>query len=103
MQISTSPQIPPVSKIAFWDVDFQSIDFEKRSLFVMEKVMNFGVWADVLALFQFYGRARIRREIIGASHLKKTALSWLCLVLDLNETDFRCFTKTPSNLTPWIR
>ena len=67
----------------------------------MEKVLNYGLWSDVLAIFQFYGRERVRQEIIQASYLKKTALSFLCLVLDLKASEFKCYTKTQSNLGHW--
>ncbi len=94
-------QGPAISKTAFWDVDFSKLDFERRSLFVMEKVMNYGLWADIVELFRFYGDDRLRREITQATYLKKTALSFLCVVLNLQECDFKCYTKTQSNLGHW--
>jgi len=92
---------PGISKIAFWDVDFSKLDFEQRSLFVMEKVMNYGLWADIVEMFRYYGDDRIRREITQAAYLKKTAISFLCVVLHLQESDFKCYTKTQSNLGHW--
>jgi len=90
-----------ISKIAFWDVDFSKLDFERSSLFITEKVLNYGLWSDVVAIFKFYGRDRIRREIPQAAYLKKTALSFLCLVLDLPENECKCYAKTQSNLGHW--
>ncbi len=97
----TAPNSPAISKVAFWDVDHSKLDFEGRSLFVIEKVMNYGLWADILEIFRFYGTERIRNEIIHATYLKKTALSFLCLVLDLKENEFKCYTKSQSNLGHW--
>ncbi len=90
-----------ISKTAFWDVDFSKLDFEHRSLFIIEKVMNYGLWSDIIEIFRFYGRDRIRKEITQATYLKKTALSFLCLVLDLKENEFKCYTKTRLNLGHW--
>lgn len=92
---------PAISKTAFWDVDFSKLDFENRSLFIMEKVLNYGLWSDIMEIFRYYGRDRVRKEIIQASYLKKTALSFLCLVLDLQENEFKCYTKTRSNPEHW--
>ena len=92
---------PVISKTAFWDVDFSKLDFENRSLFIMEKVLNYGLWSDIMEIFRYYGRDRVRKEIIKASYLKKTALSFLCLVLDLQENEFKCYTKTRSNPGHW--
>lgn len=92
---------PALSRTAFWDVDFSTLDFERRSLFIMEKVLNYGLWADIVALFRYYGDDRIRQEITEAAYLKKTAISFLCVVLNLQEQDFKCYTKTRSNLGHW--
>ncbi|HEY5390563.1 MAG TPA: hypothetical protein VIJ57_00510 [Hanamia sp.] len=40
--------IPSISNIAFWDIDFAKLDYEKDSLFIMQKVFNYGSWKDQL-------------------------------------------------------
>jgi len=47
--------IPNLSKTAFWDMDFDKLDFEKNAVFIMEKVFNYGLWDDQLAIVR--GRA----------------------------------------------
>lgn len=79
---------PNISSTAFWDVDFENIDFQNSSAFVINKVVNYGKLNDIIGLFQFYGRDRIRREALESSYYKKTALSFLCTVLNLEESDF---------------
>ena len=90
-----------ISKLPFWDVDYASLDLEKDCLFILEKVFNFGLWSDYRAAFKFYGDTRIRREIIAATYLKKDVLSFLCLILNLKPSDFKCFTKTQSLPALW--
>lgn len=92
---------PSISKKAFWDVSFEKIDFEKSSLFVMQKVFNYGGWNDQVAVMRYYGLDRIRREIIHASYLRKPVLSFLCVILQLQKTDFACYIKMQSNPLPW--
>jgi len=90
-----------ISKLPFWDVDYASLDIERDALFILEKVFNYGLWSDYRAAFTLYGQARIRQEIVGASYLKKEVLSFLCLILNLKPTDFKCFTKTQSLPPLW--
>ncbi len=90
---------PSISKIAFWDVSFEKIDFEKSSLFVMQKVFNYGVWNDQVAIMRYYDR--IRREIVHAAYLRKTVLSYVCVILGLQKEDFECYTRMQSNPLPW--
>jgi hypothetical protein len=92
---------PSISKKAFWDVSFEKIDFEKSSLFVMQKVFNYGPWDDQMAIFRFYGADRIKKEIIKAAYLRQPVLSFLCTILQLQKTDFECYTRMQLNPLPW--
>lgn len=101
--MATIPNIEAsgISKLPFWDVDYASLDPEKDCLFILEKVLNYGLWSDYRAAFALYGEARIRKEVVEASYLKKEVLSFLCLILVLKPTDFKCFTKTQSLPALW--
>lgn len=96
-----SPATPAISKLPFWDVDFASLDMERDSLFILEKVFNYGLWADYKAVFAIYGSDRIRREITAASFLKKDVISFLSLILNIQSSDFKCYTKTQSLPQLW--
>ncbi|MBX9783749.1 MAG: hypothetical protein K2X48_10705 [Chitinophagaceae bacterium] len=89
------------SKKAFWDVSFETLDFEKSSLFIMQKVFNYGSWSDQVAILKYYGIDRIKKEIVHASYLRKPVLSFLCVIMDLQKTDFTCYTKQQLNPIPW--
>jgi hypothetical protein len=93
---------PSISRKAFWDVSFGKIDFEKSSLFVMQKVFNYGSWDDQLVILRYYGNNRIKKEIIKATYLRQPVLSFLCTILQLQKTDFECYTRKQSNPLPWI-
>ena len=82
--------IPNLSNTAFGDVNFNEIDFEKNAVFVMEKVFNYGLWNDQLSIIKHYGKDRIRKEIVQASYFKKKVLPFLCLIFDLQLSDFTC-------------
>lgn len=91
----------PISKKAFWDISFDELDFEKSSLFVMEKVFNYGSWNDQVIIMQYYSLPRIRQEIVKSAYLRKPVLSFLCTILQLQKTDFTCYKKMLSNPLPW--
>ncbi len=67
----------------------------------MGKVFNFGTWNDQVEIMRFYGLQRIRKEIINASFLGKTVLSFLCVILHLDKTDFKCYKRMQLNPLPW--
>jgi hypothetical protein len=92
---------PNIAKIAFWDVNFETIDFEANSVFVMSKVFNYGTWTDIVETFRFYGIDRIKKEIVQVSYFKNTALFFLCVILDLTEDDFIAYQKRQAHTTIW--
>lgn len=99
--MNTATHTPNLSPTAFWDVAFDQIDFEADSLFVMNKVVNYGLWADILEVFNYYGLERVRTEIVQAAYLRKTALSFLCVILDLTENDFKAYQRRQERNPIW--
>ncbi|MEP6948376.1 MAG: hypothetical protein ABI863_03850 [Ginsengibacter sp.] len=92
---------PAISKKAFWDIAFTELDFERSSLYIMEKVFNYGDWNDQIEIMRYYGLPRIRQEIINAAYLRKPVLSFLCTILHLQKNDFTCFRKQQLNPVRW--
>lgn len=92
---------PALSPTAFWDVDMQSLDYEKNARFIIEKVMNYGLWADIQEVMRFYGRDRLKQEVVQTAYLKKKTLSFCCAIFDLTPDQFRCYTRQQLHPTPW--
>lgn len=92
---------PNLSPTAFWDMDRQTLDHEANARFVIEKVMNYGLWADMLEVLRYYGHERVKAEVVLAGHLKKKTLSFCCVTFDITPDQFRCYTRQQSIPLPW--
>ena len=90
-----------LSPIAFWDVDMQNLDYERNAHFIIEKVMNYGLWADILEILRYYGHERVKVEVMKAAYLKKKTLSFCCAIFDLTPNQFRCYIRQQLNPLPW--
>ena len=88
-------------KRLFWDVDVNSLNAQKDQFFIIERVMNYGLWNDFVELMQFYGKETIRREIVQSSYLKKDVLNFLCLYLNLKPSQFKCCRRRQLTETHW--
>lgn len=95
------PIKPALSRTAFWDIAFDKVDFQADSLLVMSKVFNYGTWADMLEVFRFYGLDRVRHEVVQGAYYKPTALSFLCLILNLQESDFTAYQNRQARSSVW--
>ena len=92
---------PKLSKRVFWDIDFNSLDYEKDRFYIIERVMNYGLWDDFLEVAKFYGRETLRVEIVKSAYLKKDVLNFLCLYLKLKPSEFKCYKQRQSMETHW--
>jgi len=92
---------PQLSKQAFWDVDMDSIDYEKHARYVMEKVINGGTTDDFISVRNFYGDNRIRKEIIHTKEFGPKEVSFCCLIFKLTQKDFKFPANKPAYPEPW--
>ncbi len=89
--------ISGLSKTAFWDVNYDELDADKNAALIMEKVFNYGLWDDHLAIMKHYGKERIRKEVVKGAYFKKKVLNFLCVIFDLQPTDFTCYIRRQSH------
>jgi hypothetical protein len=82
-----------ISKLPFWDVNFEAIDFEKDKTFVIAKVMNYGGLSDFKAAIAFYGKKTIKTEIVKATDISKETVSFMCFYFGLKKEDFVCYNR----------
>ena len=91
----------PLSRQSFWDADMSALDEEEDSLFIIGKVFNFGTWEDAKTIIRYYGRERLKKEVVQLADMKKETVSFLCLLLNLDKADFKCYLQRQSHPGPW--
>jgi hypothetical protein len=92
---------PNISKTAFWDVNFEEIDFDKNYVFVVDKVFNYGKFNDQLELIRFYGVENIKKMMVQVPYFRKEVFAFICGYFQLNPTEFKCYLRRQSNPTHW--
>jgi hypothetical protein len=90
-----------LSNRAFWDVDFNQIDFEKHGRFVIERAFNQGTWKDQVAVMNYYGLERLRTEVVKIPCLRPTVVSFLGALLGIPKNDFLCCKPKPLPQLHW--
>jgi hypothetical protein len=92
---------PLLRKEIFWDVEYDSIDYEKHSRFVIGRVVMRGNLRDWKNLMDFYGIDRIKSEVVNIRYLDKKTLSYLSSVFNIKKEQFRCYNTEPSIKALW--
>ena len=90
-----------LSKVIFWDVDYDSIDWDKKARFVISRVLMYGTIEDWEAIKSYYGAERIKEEMLQERYLDPKTLSFLSCIFDIPKEQFRCFTERQSSPQHW--
>ena len=76
----------------FWDVDPLTLDPDRHSSFIIERILHFGLPEDVRRMLQQYDDATIRSVVSHSRHIdRKTATFW-ALHLNIPREEITCFS-----------
>lgn len=89
------------SEYLFWDIDSKSLDYEKHSKFIIERIVQKGKLSDFKALKDLYGLKLIREVSLNAKYLDKITHNFLSIYFDIPKEDFRCYKERPLNQKHW--
>jgi hypothetical protein len=89
---------PNLSKQAFWDVDFDNMDYQKKADFIIGRVFEYGTLTDLKSCLKFYGFERCKVAIINAKFLKSNAINTASLIFEIPRTTIQCFNTKPLHL-----
>ena len=71
----------------------RKLDYESRVSFILERVFTMGMQEDEWKVNKYYGKERIRKEVIKCKALDKKTLNYLSVLYEIPKKDFACYTK----------
>jgi hypothetical protein len=92
---------PDFNRRIFWDVDFNSLDFEKKAAFVIQRVFERGDVDDIRTCRRYYGDTIIKNALTQAKWLPLNAIYLACALFENELTDYKCYNIAQSNPGHW--
>ncbi len=86
-----------LDKSLFWDVEYENMDYEKHSQFIINRVILRGNLKDWQEIRSYYGLERIKREITQMKYLDDRTLNFCSIYFNLPKTEFKCYI-TPQSI-----
>lgn len=86
-----------LSKHLFWDVNAYDVDFEKSKKWIIKRVLGYGLLADLLFIFKYYGLREVAETAITIKDLDKRTATLIALLSDTPEEKFECLSSKQSN------
>jgi hypothetical protein len=92
VQINPEIKKPVLSRRAFWDIDFSTLDFDRYPEFTIVRAMERGTFNDIREVIRYYGKENIRSIVINSERLLPRALIISRRLFNLHNSDFKCST-----------
>lgn len=92
---------PIFNKRIFWDVNFENMDYDKYSGWIIERVFDRGDVEDIRQCRRYYGDDAIRNALTNAKWLRLQTIYFACALLGNELNNYRCY-KTALNPQHWI-
>ncbi len=89
------------SENLFWDVDSATLEYERHSKFIIQRVVEYGTLNDWRLICGYYGLPFIITVAQGFRSLERKALSFMVAVGNVPIESFRCYTLRQSNQKHW--
>jgi hypothetical protein len=99
----TPQNAPDIPRRLFWEFRYESIDWQKHSRMVIERVLNWGMDTEVEALIRFYGFNRVKRTLRDRPmYLMAHQLDRACRIFGLKQEETVCYKRKVERGFGWI-
>ncbi|MGE0771331.1 MAG: hypothetical protein AB7K37_06445 [Cyclobacteriaceae bacterium] len=88
---------PVLDRRIFWDVDFDQLDYQTHSKFIIERVFERGDVPDIRNCRRYYGDDKIRNVLLNVKFLPETRMYLASAVINRPLNAFRCYSQRQSN------
>ena len=99
--MSHPKQYPQFDRRIFWDVNFDTLDYDGKASFIIERVFERGDVPDIRICRRYYGDEKIRQVLTAAKWLSLQTIYLACAVLNNELTDYKCYNTALSNPEHW--
>jgi hypothetical protein len=101
-QITTnSINKPTFNKRIFWDVNFETLDYDAKAGFIIERVFERGDVEDIRQCRRYYGDEKVAEALLNAKYLPLDTTYLAAAVINRPLISFRCYKLRQSNPGPY--
>lgn len=99
--MSSTEILESFSPNLFWDADVTQIDMSLHAPYIVQRVLEYGLYEDWQLLLQYYGLDAITATAKGLRTLEPTALAFISTISHTPKEQFRCYIFRQSMRTLW--
>lgn len=93
--------IADFSQHLFWDVDLSLFDLEKHKVFLIHRVLEYGLIEDWNLIKELYGMEAIKEVALNVRTLDAVTLAFVSNLFGIDKTEFSCYKHRQLYPTYW--
>jgi hypothetical protein len=90
-----------INPALFWDIEFDDLDCEKNARQIIERVLTRGSLSDWFEIKSFYGKDRLKTEIVKIRFLDKVTFNFCSKYFQIPKNQFKCYNIPQSYQQLW--
>ena len=96
-------RLPSALKKYFWDVEFEKIDLEKRRVYVLKRILDYGDEAAVSWMRKNFTDVEIKNILYNYRGLSLKSANFWAVIVDVKKEDVKCLKRRLSKglMTAW--
>ena len=80
----------------FWDSDHSLIDNSEHKDLIIQRVVDFGTWEELMDVLKFYGEEQVISSLLENTELSERGVYFSSHFFGKKLTDFKCYIKRQS-------
>lgn len=84
----------------FWDVDVNKLDLDIHAGFIITRIMERGTREEARAIWNFYGKEKIKYYLTAARFLSPKTISFFATIFKISRTEFQS-SSTQNRVSTW--
>jgi len=89
------------SQHLFWDIEINTLDLFKHKTYIVNRVMQYGLFKDWQIILQIYGLKSITDTAKNIRDLDQKSMAFLSLLSNIPREDFLCYTQKQLTQKHW--
>jgi hypothetical protein len=93
--------INQLSSHIFWDVDMNTLDNEKHAVFIVRRVIEYGLLKDWQLIKSSFGTEQLKKIILQIPSLDPVSTSFVSNLFQIEKSELTCYKNKQLNRNFW--
>ena len=89
-------KLPKFLKKYFWDVEFEKIDLERKGVYVLRRILNYGDEKAVAWMYKNFKKSEIKNSLANFRGYSQKSANYWALILKMPREEVLCLKKRSS-------